>query len=91
MLFREPTLWQRYCNWFVAGISDFVAQALLISGLLLNRARRRRAELRLIQSRSQLRGILDTAIKGVTTVNERGLIESPNPAAEGIVDCRVAE
>lgn len=44
VLFREPTLWQRYRTWFIAGLSLFGAQSLLIGGLLLNRAQRRRAE-----------------------------------------------
>jgi C4-dicarboxylate-specific signal transduction histidine kinase len=43
-LFREPTVWDRYRAWFIAGISICILQALLITGLLANLVKRRRAE-----------------------------------------------
>lgn len=91
VLFREPTAWQRYRGWFSAGIAVFAAQGLLIFGLLLNRSRRRGAEQRLTDSRNQLRGILDTAVEGIITFDESGLIESVNPAAEKMFGYAAAE
>jgi signal transduction histidine kinase len=44
VLFRTPTLWDRYRTWIIAGISVFLLQALLISGLLANLVKRHRAE-----------------------------------------------
>ena len=44
ILFREPTVWQRYRTWIIAGLSVFLLQALLISGLVANLVKRHRAE-----------------------------------------------
>ena len=44
VLFREPTVWDRYRAWIIAGVSICILQALLITGLLANLIRRRRAE-----------------------------------------------
>ena len=42
--FREPTIWQRY-RWQISAVAALcLAQTLLISGLLIQRRRRRRAE-----------------------------------------------
>lgn len=47
--FREPTFWEMY-RWLIAGLTSlFVAEGALIFGLLVNRARRRRAERALAQ------------------------------------------
>ena len=43
-LVREPTVWERYRAWIIAGLSICILQALLITGLLVNLLRRRRAE-----------------------------------------------
>ena len=44
VLFRTPTLWDRYRTWIIAGISVLILQALLISGLMANLVKRHRAE-----------------------------------------------
>ncbi len=44
ILFREPTVWERYRAWIIGGLSIFILQALLITGLLGNLVKRRRAE-----------------------------------------------
>ena len=44
VLFRTPTVWDRYRTWIIAGLSVFVLQALLITGLLANVVKLRRAE-----------------------------------------------
>jgi hypothetical protein len=42
--YRQPTLWQRYGAWVIAGASVVVIQGLLIVGLIANLMRWRRAE-----------------------------------------------
>ena len=55
VLFREPTVWDRYRKWIIAGISICILQALLITGLLANLVKRRRAERSLTQAEKQAR------------------------------------
>jgi C4-dicarboxylate-specific signal transduction histidine kinase len=54
-LFREPTVWDRYRAWIIAGISICILQALLISGLLANLVKRRRAEHSLMRAEVEAR------------------------------------
>src|SRR4029077_9812718 len=53
ILFREPTIWQRYRAWIIAGLSICILQALLITGLLANLVKRRRAERSLTQAEEE--------------------------------------
>lgn len=50
ILYREPTLWQRYRDYVVAALGIIVAQAILIVALFWQRSRRRKTELALRQS-----------------------------------------
>ena len=61
ILFRTPTLWDRYRRWLILGLSLLVLQALLIFGLLLNLIRRRRAERSLTESEARFRIAADAA------------------------------
>ena len=58
--YREPTFWQRDRKYILIAIGIFLAQALLISGLLLQRARKRRAEAVLSESEERFRVMADT-------------------------------
>lgn len=53
VLFREPTLWDRYRTWIITGISVFLLQGLLITGLLANLFKRHRAERSLKQAEEE--------------------------------------
>ena len=55
ILFRTPTVWERYRAWIMVGVSIFLLQALLITGLLANLVKRRRAERSLKQAEEEAR------------------------------------
>jgi PAS domain S-box-containing protein len=91
VLYREPTLWERYRRYVLAAISVIVAQALLIAGLLWQRARKRKAEAVLRESEERFRLLADAtpamiwmcdAEGKITYVNSRALaFSAPNPTA----------
>jgi signal transduction histidine kinase/ActR/RegA family two-component response regulator len=55
VLFREPTVWDRYRIYILAGLTLLITQSVLITGLLIQRRRRRRAEEELRGSQGELR------------------------------------
>src|SRR5438046_2771257 len=65
VLFREPTVWDNYGGWIIAGVSLCFVQAVLIFGLLLNLAKRRLAERSLIASEGRVALAADAAHLGV--------------------------
>jgi PAS domain-containing protein len=60
LLYRQPTLWERYRRYILATIALIVAQALLIAGLLWQRARKRAAEAVLRESERRFQVMADT-------------------------------
>ena len=71
ILFREPTVWDRYRAWIIAGLSLFTLQALLITGLLVNLIRRRRAESSLEESEKRFQTMADAAPVLIWAVGRR--------------------
>jgi PAS domain S-box-containing protein len=55
VLNREPTFWERYRGYIIAGILVLLAQTLVIIALLWQRAKRRQTEAQLIRYSDQLR------------------------------------
>jgi len=55
LLNREPTFWEVYRRYVVTGMFVVLAQALVILGLLWQRAQRRKARTELVRSNAQLR------------------------------------
>jgi len=72
--FREPTAWEQYRVWIIAGTSLCFVQAVLIFGLFANLAKRRRAERSLIESEDRVALAAEAAQLGVweldTATNE---------------------
>lgn len=61
ILFREPTVWDRYRTWIIAGVSIFILEGLLLTGLLANLVKRRRAESSLSESEKRFQTMADAA------------------------------
>ena len=55
ILFRVPTVWERYRTLIISGIALFVVETLLIAALVANLVRRRRAERSLSESEARFR------------------------------------
>ena len=55
VLYRQPTFWQLYKRYIVAGICLLVMQALIIIGLLWQRAQRKKIQTELVLSNNSLR------------------------------------
>jgi len=53
--FRNPSVWDRYKVYILSATAILLAQAILIAGLLVQRERRRRAEVQLQASQDKLR------------------------------------
>jgi PAS domain S-box-containing protein len=91
ILYREPTLWEQYRKYMIAAVLLIAAQALLIIGLLWQRARKRKAETGLRESEKRFRVMADTtpslvwmcdAQGKITYLNERRLaFIGPDPKA----------
>lgn len=59
--FQQPGVWERFKWIIIAGASALVAQAVLITALLVNRARRRRAEESVRESEGRFRVLANSA------------------------------
>jgi PAS domain S-box-containing protein len=74
VLYRQPTLWERDRKYILAAIVLIAAQALLIIGLLWQRARKRKAEAGLLESEKRFRVMADTTPALVWMCDAQGKI-----------------
>jgi PAS domain S-box-containing protein len=71
---RQPTFWQRERKYVIIAIVLIAAQALLIAGLLLQRARKRKTEAVLRETEERFRVMADATPSLVWMCDERGRI-----------------
>ena len=70
--FREPGVWEHF-KWVIVGsVSAFIAQSLLITGLLVSRVKRRRAVQALRESEERFRILADSAPVMIRMYDVRG-------------------
>ena len=75
--FRQPTVWERYRWWIVGALFIFVLQAVMIAGLLVQRMRRRRAEMELQRNREALAHVARVATVGELTASVAHELNQP--------------
>src|SRR5208337_2361215 len=78
VLYRQPTFWEKYQNYVVAGIVLIIVQALLIVGLLWQRARKRKIEFTLRESEKRFRVMADTTPSLVWMCDKNGVVTFVN-------------
>ncbi len=62
-----------------------------IIGTVLDITNRKQAELRILENENRIRAIVDTAVDGIISINEEGVIESFNLAAERMFGYEASE
>ena len=72
-------------------IRDKAGTPLRMLGTMLDITDRKRTEEALRESEERLRAVVETAVDGIMTIDEQGIIESANPAVERIFQHSVAE
>jgi PAS domain S-box-containing protein len=74
VLYRQPTVWEQYEKYILAGVVLIVLQALLIIGLLWQRARKRKSETELRESEKRFRIMANTTPSLVWMCDKNGKI-----------------
>lgn len=74
VLYREPTFWERDRKYIAAALVLIVIQSLLIIGLLMQRARKRKAEAVLRESEQRFRVMADTTPSLIWMCDQKGKI-----------------
>ena len=78
VLYRVPTLWERYRKYIIAALVLIVAQSLLIVALLMQRARKRKAEAVLRESEKRFRVLADTTPSMIWMCDREGRVTYQN-------------
>ena len=76
--YRQPTVWERYERYILAGVALIILQSLLIVGLLWQRARKRRIEANLRESEKRFRVMADTTPSLVWMCDKNGAVTFVN-------------
>ena len=74
ILYREPTAWERYGKYLGVVLFLILVQAVLIVGLLWQRARSRKADLRLRESEGRFRLMADTTPALIWICDQEGKV-----------------
>jgi PAS domain S-box-containing protein len=82
---RLPTLWEQYKGLVIGGIAVFLAQTLLLIGLLVQRRRKEVAEASLRQKTEELDQFFNVNLDLLCIANTDGNFLRLNPAAERIL------
>ena len=88
---REPTTWEKHKGRLVVAASLCVLEGVLIFVLVASLQHRRRVERSLAENENRLKAILNTAVEGIITIDERGTIESVNAATQTLFGYAPAE
>jgi PAS domain S-box-containing protein len=74
VLYRQPTVWERYQKYIVAGLVLIALQTLLIIGLLWQRRRKQKAEAGLRESNERFRVMADTSPSLIWICGKNGVV-----------------
>ncbi len=74
VLYRGPTVWERYRKYVIAALVVMVVQTLLIIGLLWQRWRKQKAEARLSESEERFRAMASTTPSLVWVCDKNGKV-----------------
>jgi two-component system sensor histidine kinase/response regulator len=85
VLNRPRTLWSEYRGWVLGAVAVFLAQTLLVIGLLVQRNLKRKAELSVHQKTEELDQFFNVTLDLLGIANTDGYFLRLNPAAERIL------
>ena len=77
ILFRQPTVWERYRWWIAGALLILALQTAMIAGLLLQRTRRRRVEAALQRNREELAHVTRVSTVGELTTSVAHELNQP--------------